>query len=77
MSNAEFKVAKDMTDALALMRRGVAATKNSIGLLFAPAIIEAAELFTEAIARNRTDLILWASEIAVKSGQFCWTLSGR
>jgi len=66
MSNTEFKIAKDMTDALALMRRGVAATKNSIGLLFAPAIIEAAELFTEAIARNRTDLILWASEVAVK-----------
>lgn len=66
MSNTEFKVAKDMTDALALMRRGVAATKNSIGLLFAPAIIEAAELFTEAIARNRTNLILWASEIATK-----------
>jgi hypothetical protein len=66
MSNTEFKVAKDMNDALALMRRGIGATKNSIGLLFAPAIIEAAELFTEAIARNRTDLILWAGEIATK-----------
>ena len=66
MSNTEFKVAKDMNDALALLRRSVAATKNSIGLLFAPAIIDAAELFTEAIGRNRTDLILWASEIATK-----------
>ena len=66
MSNTEFKVAKDMNDALALMRRSIGATKNSIGLLFAPAIIDAAELFTEAIARNRTDLILWASEIAAK-----------
>jgi len=66
MDDVQFKIAKDMTDALALMRRGIAATKNSIGILFAPAIIEAAELFTEAIARNRTDLILWASEIAAK-----------
>ncbi len=66
MSNTEFRVAKDMNDALALMRRSIGATKNSIGLLFAPAIIDAAELFTAAIARNRTDLILWASEIAAK-----------
>ena len=66
MSNTEFRVAKDMNDALALMRRSIGATKNSIGLLFAPAIIDAAELFTQAIARNRTDLILWASEIAAK-----------
>ncbi len=66
MSNTEFKVAKDMNDALALLRRSIAATKNSIGLLFAPAITEAANLFTEAIGKNRTDLILWASEIAGK-----------
>lgn len=66
MSNAEFRVAKDMNDAMALLRRSIAATKNSIGLLFAPAITEAANLFTEAIGRNRTDLILWASEIAGK-----------
>ena len=66
MTNTEFKIAKDMTDALALLRRGIAATKNSMSLLFAPAIIEAAELFTEAIGRNRTSLILWASEVATK-----------
>ncbi|MDE2284707.1 MAG: hypothetical protein KGK33_08855 [Hyphomicrobiales bacterium] len=66
MSNAEFSVAKNMNDALALLHRSIAATKNSIGLLFAPAIADAANLFTEAIGRNRTDLILWASDIAGK-----------
>ena len=64
MTNVELKLGKDLNDSLSLLRRSLAATKNSIGLLFAPAIIDAADLFTEAIGRNRTSLILWASDIA-------------
>jgi hypothetical protein len=66
LTDTQLHLAKEMNDSLALLRRSVAGTKNSIGLLFAPAIIEAAELFTEAIGKNRTQLILWASEIAAK-----------
>jgi hypothetical protein len=43
MSDTEFKVAKDMNDAIALFGRSIAATKNSIGLLFAPAIYRSRE----------------------------------
>lgn len=66
MSNSQLNVAKEMNDALALLRRSAAGTKNAFGLLFAPAITEAAELFTQAIGRNRTQLIVWAGEIAAR-----------
>jgi hypothetical protein len=66
MSDTQFKVAKDVTDSIALLQRAVAATKNSVGLLFGPAIVEAADMLTEAIGRNRTTLILWAGDMAAR-----------
>ena len=56
MNNTEFKIAKDVNDAWRSWAAAFRRAKNSVGLLFGPAIIEAAELLTEAIAKNRTTL---------------------
>lgn len=67
LSPMQIAVGVEMNRAVGQLHLSLSRLKDSIGLLFAPQFTEAANMFRNAIAANRTSLILFASEIATKT----------
>jgi hypothetical protein len=63
-TDAQTKVGDEMGDALNKLSRAAKATKDQLGLLFAPLITQGADAFAEVIARNREGLLALGEAIA-------------
>lgn len=63
LTTAQAKQASALTNAVDTMNSAVSAVRRDLGLLFAPALIEAAQNFTQLIADNRDTIIAFGESV--------------